>query len=72
MFRKCIHCGEIIGEVGSKIWNNHSITSGVCDPCFVLYQLRRWFKRNAKSRQYINTLIANDLNDLLAVRKGGE
>jgi len=68
MIRECFYCKEIVGEIGDK--KNHSITSTICSTCFVLYQLRRFFKRSFKNGRYINLIIANDLNDMLMKRKG--
>ena len=70
MFRQCMYCRETMGKVGRN--DNHSITSGICNTCFVLYQLRRYFKRSYKDGWTINLLIANDLDDMFVSRKGGE
>jgi len=60
----CIHCGaKVSGEDGDKI------SGGSCQTCWVIYKLRRWFKRSSKNGRYINIIIANDLNDMLAERK---
>ena len=67
MIRECFYCKEIVGEIGDK--KNHSITSAICSTCWVIYKLRRWFKRSSKTGRYINIIIANDLNDMLAERK---
>jgi len=64
---RCIHCGT---KVSGK--NGDEISGGSCQTCWVLYKLRRWFKREAKSRRYINTLIAEDINQLFLERKRGE
>ena len=64
---RCINCGaKVSGENGDEI------SGGSCQTCWVLYKLRRWFRREGRTKRYINLVMAEDLNQLFLNRKGGD